>query len=127
MTEIVKKQTKKFQDSLIKLKEVLSRNLKDDDIILDAAIQRFEFTFENSWKTIKLWLKQKGIDALSPKDCIKEAFKMGLITDEAAYLSLLECRNLTSHTYNLKTAMEVYETIKANTNVFEDLLVKIQE
>ena len=120
-------QQKKFKESINRLSDVLKRNINDDDIILDATIQRFEFTFENAWKSIKQILRLKGDDCLSPRDCIKKAYKYGWIKEEDSYLELLECRNLTVHTYNFKVATKVYDTVKKNFHIFEDLHKKLEE
>jgi len=125
MTEQI--QLKKFKASIDRLSEVLKRDIKDDDIILDATIQRFEFTYENGWKAIKQVLRFKGDDCLSPRDCIKKAYKYGWITEEAEFLELLECRNLTSHTYNMNIALKVYNIIKKNAPVFQKLYEKLEE
>jgi nucleotidyltransferase substrate binding protein (TIGR01987 family) len=124
----IKLQLSKFEKSLTKLKESLSRSLEDDDIVLDAVIQRFEFTFENSWKTIKLLLKYKGENNINtPRDCIKTAYRYGWIKEERPMLELLESRNLTSHTYDHKEALNVYNTVKANFKLFEHLLTALKK
>ncbi|MEW5766292.1 MAG: nucleotidyltransferase substrate binding protein [bacterium] len=52
-------------------------------IVRDAAIQRFEYTFEAIWKFLKEYLKQEeGIMCNSPKSCFREAFSLGLLTEE---------------------------------------------
>ena len=43
------------------------------DLNRDASIQRFEFTFELAWKTMRRILKYKGILINSPRDTIREA------------------------------------------------------
>ena len=40
----------------------------------EGLIQRFEYTFELSWKTLKDYLEAKGILVSYPRDVIKEAF-----------------------------------------------------
>lgn len=46
----------------------------EDDIIFDGVIQRFEFTFELSWKLMKTFLEATGIsDIKSPRGAIREA------------------------------------------------------
>ncbi|MFA5205966.1 MAG: nucleotidyltransferase substrate binding protein [Lentisphaeria bacterium] len=71
-------------------------------IVRDALIQRFEFTFELAWKTLKLYLEQQGHELGGPRPVLKKAFVDGLIpTQEEAdiWLRMLEDRNQTSHTY----------------------------
>lgn len=49
----------------------------------DAAIQRFEYSFEATWKTAKRYLSVvEGIDAASPKSVIRASRKVGLFSDE---------------------------------------------
>jgi len=66
----------------------------------DAAIQRFEFTFELAWRTIKDYLAFSGLEARSPRDAIRGAFTSGLIKEDTRWMAMIELRNLTSHTYD---------------------------
>ena len=52
-----------------------------DDMYLDATILRFEFCFELAWKLMKAVLQYDGIAANSPRSCIRESWKQGLIPD----------------------------------------------
>ncbi|OGV27215.1 MAG: hypothetical protein A3F18_07325 [Legionellales bacterium RIFCSPHIGHO2_12_FULL_37_14] len=72
-----------------------------------GAIQAFEFCFELSWKTIKRILFQKGIDVRSPRDAFREAAANELIRDPKIWFQFIEKRNLTSHTYQEATALEI--------------------
>ena len=70
-------------------------------IVRDAAIQRFEYTFESLWKLLKAYLDvREGIVCNSPKQCSREALKAGLLSVKEAETSLVmtDDRNLTSHT-----------------------------
>ena len=71
----------------------------------DAAIQRFEFTFELLWKALKAVSDAAGLPVYSPRDSLRSAFQLGLIEDSAEWFSMLEDRNLASHTYS-ETAVE---------------------
>ncbi|MBX0312757.1 MAG: nucleotidyltransferase substrate binding protein [Sulfurihydrogenibium sp.] len=82
------------------------------DLEIDGTIQRFEFSFELFWKTLKLILKYYGVECNNPRTCIKEAFRNGLIDDDEIFLDMLEDRNLTSHIYDKQTANEIFERIK---------------
>jgi len=81
-------------------------------IVVDAVIQRFEFSFELSWKLMKEVLAYDGIDALSPRAVIKEGFRTKLINDGDAWIDMLEDRNKTSHIYDEKQANDIYVKIK---------------
>lgn len=82
-----------FQNALNALEQALG--IAQSDLEVDGALQRFEFTFELFWKTLKLHLDQEGIIVGTPKQCFKEAYRLGLIRDEASALRMLDDRNLT--------------------------------
>ncbi|MEA3324068.1 MAG: HI0074 family nucleotidyltransferase substrate-binding subunit [Euryarchaeota archaeon] len=122
-----KVQLENLENAAERLKAALEYDPLELDIVMDAVIQRFEFTFETAWKSVKLAAKAVGYDCKSPKGCLKLAYRMGWIDDEERWLELLEARNLTSHTYDQETAIDVYETIKENFQVFGSLLRELRE
>jgi len=79
-----------------------------DEFVRDAAIQRFEFTFELFWKVLKEYALREGLDPRSPRASIRTAFELGLIQDEQLFLKMLESRNLASHTYLEENAEDIY-------------------
>jgi nucleotidyltransferase substrate binding protein (TIGR01987 family) len=79
-------------------------------ILRDAVIQRFEFSFELVWKTLKLYLERQGHECGGPRPTLKKAFAEGLLaTPEEAdrWLQMLEDRNLTSHAYDEALATRI--------------------
>lgn len=113
-----------FSKALNRLKEALERD-QSDDIVLDAVIQRFEFTYELSWKLIKAYMSYSGIaDVKTPRQAFKEAFAAGLIDEGDVWLEMLDDRNLTSHTYDQSTARRVYEKVK---NIYYPAMSKLKE
>lgn len=66
----------------------------------EGLIQRFEYTFELCWKTLKDYLESKGIAVQFPRDVLKEAFHAGIIADGEVWIEMLEKRNTLAHTYN---------------------------
>ena len=99
----------------------------ESDLNRDAAIQRFEFSFELSWKAIQKALRVEGLDGASPKSCFKEAYRLGWILREEPWLSMLEDRNLTSHTYDAKLAEAVYRRLPAHLVAFRELTARLTE
>lgn len=81
-------------------------------IVLDATIQRFEFTFELFWKILKRVLSVDGIEAKSPKDVIKKAYQIGWLDDEDLWLNMMLDRNATSHIYDEEEAQKVYQRVR---------------
>jgi len=110
---------KDFEIALYRLKESYNRAQKgkrEDDYYFfrDSAIQRFEFTVEIFWKTIKVFLKEReGIDCRTPKACIRGFFSAGHINEEDAILLLemIDDRNLTSHTYKEEIAEAIFSRL----------------
>lgn len=83
-------------------------------ILRDGVIQRFEFTFELAWKSLKDYMVDQGSDASEltfPKSVLRAAYAGGLISDEEAWLHMLDARNITSHVYDEKTAEEIADQI----------------
>jgi len=93
-----------------------------NEYMRDSAIQRFEFTFELAWKTMKAYLEDKGVKAYAPRDAIKSAFQVKMIPDDARWLDMLEIRNLTAHIYNEKMAEDVYAKLQGFLPLIKKLL-----
>ena len=89
------------RDSAARLAEAVAQ--PQSELIRDATIQRFEFTFEVVWKTLKLYLERQGYECGGPRPTLKKAFAENLIPtpgEADAWLQMLEDRNLTSHAYD---------------------------
>ena len=109
-----------FEKALQRLKEAVER--AKDDLDKDGVIQRFEFTVELLWKTLKAILEYQGIECYSPRNCIKEAFKANIINDDEIILDMLGDRIKSPHIYNEQTSEEIFERIK---NVYVGYLDKL--
>ena len=68
----------------------------------EGLIQRFEYTLELSWKTLKDYLESEGVEVRFPREVIKAAFQYGIIDNGEAWMDMLQSRNLMSHTYDEK-------------------------
>jgi nucleotidyltransferase substrate binding protein (TIGR01987 family) len=88
------------------LKDAVSRHKELDDLSLEGLIQRFEYTFELSWKTLKDFLESKGENVRFTRDVIKKSFQLDIIDDGEVWLEMLEKRNIMAHTYNEKAFKE---------------------
>ena len=94
------------------LKVALDKPMEEDRTNVDATIQRFEFSVELFWKLLKRILATRGIEKQYPRDVLQQAYAGSLIDNETLWLSMLQDRNLTSHTYNEDLAREIYARIK---------------
>lgn len=102
-----------------KLQQVL--DMPKNEITRDAAIQRFEFTYELVWKTLKKILKVKGIIVNNPRDVFRESAKQGLIVELEVWFKYIEDRNNTTHVYNEQIADDIYSRLP----VFSDFVQKL--
>ena len=94
----------------------------------DSAIQRFEFTFDLSWKAIKAYLQEiHGIESFSPKGCFREAFQQGLIEYGEKWLEMVDDRNKTAHLYKEAMADKVYAKLPEYLQLFKRLLQSLGE
>lgn len=93
----------------------------------DAAIKRFEFTFELSWKLMQEANEYLGKPSSGPKPSIRTAAEKEVINDPETWLKFLEARNLTSHTYRQPLAKEVYERAKAFPPLVESLIASVEK
>lgn len=112
--ERVKELYSDFKMALERLNAALKEDLSKA-IVIDGTIQRFEFSFELAWKLAKALLNYQGIEVEPPRLVVKEAFKAGLIKDGDGWIDMLEDRNKTSHIYDEKQALKIYEKIKIAT------------
>jgi nucleotidyltransferase substrate binding protein (TIGR01987 family) len=111
-----------FGKALSRLHEVLAMN--ETDVVRDALIQRFEFTFETGWKAMFRWLRARGAEVDDEAFAVlPRAFKNRLISDDDGWTELRKKRNLTAHTYKEELAVEVAAMVRARgVHLFDDLL-----
>lgn len=123
-----------LNDILISLKKALTaweNVLKEgySDIVRDATIQRYEFTFELLWKCLRAFLKEhEGISCNSPKSCFREAKKSLTLTEEEIELCLemTDSRNLSVHTYSEKLAKALYDKTKKYFQISKKIFDQIE-
>src|SRR6266566_5795393 len=91
-----------------------------------GLIQAFEFTHELAWNTLKDFLESRGTSNIyGSKDATREGFAKGLLEDGDAWMSMIQSRNQTSHTYNEETADAIAEAILSSyVKAFDNFLNK---
>ena len=114
-----------YEKALQRLAEVLEE--PESAITRDAAIKRFEFTFELLWKSLQKFFRGQGITCNSPKNCLKEAFSYGLVEDNPMWLRMIDDRNLTVHTYNEALSIEIYIHLKDYMPLFNQVLQSLKD
>jgi len=109
-----------FQSALERLNEAYTKTIEyrekeEYTFFRDSTIQRFEFTLEIAWKSIKAFLLEyDGLECRSPKACMREFLSAGYIDHVAVgeLLSMIDDRNLATHTYHEALADEIFSHIE---------------
>ncbi|MCH9020340.1 MAG: nucleotidyltransferase substrate binding protein [Proteobacteria bacterium] len=91
----------------------------------DVAIMRLVYTFEALWRALQRYLAVvEGVEAGTPKSCLRAARDAGLLSDEQteAALKLVDDRNLTVHIYNDALAAEIFGRVPGHIGLMRTLL-----
>src|SRR5580658_5727322 len=103
-----------FERGFVLLREALERKPEELSMLeKEGVIQRFEYTFELAWKTLKDYLEDGGlvISPVTPRQVIKEAFAAKVISDGDVWIHMLDHRNLLSHTYDSSVFEQAVDAI----------------
>ena len=87
-----------------------------DEELRDGVIQRFEYTYELSWKMLKRQLElempsSSEVDGFSFRQLIREGHERGLIQDPEAWFVYRDQRNMAVEAYDNAKAESVYRTV----------------
>jgi len=127
-----KQRLQNFDRAFVLLHEALERG-PDVLSLLEkqGVIQRFELAFELAWKTLKDYFEAGGvvISPVTPRQVIKEAFAAKVISDGQVWITMLDNRNLLSHTYDCAVFEQAVDAIAkhyllAMKNLHQFLVVK---
>jgi nucleotidyltransferase substrate binding protein (TIGR01987 family) len=144
LTENLQKKYKKSTDALITLKAAIENmkrvnkiaelsNEYPDNIyrtFRDSLIQRFEYTFDLTWKYLNLYLESEGrkIEISTPKNTFRESLKMSLLSADEVRLALqmVDHRNLSTHGYDEMLIESISVQIPAYCKLIENILQRTQ-
>ncbi len=115
-----------LQKALASLENALKQ--PKNEFTRDATIQRFEYTFELTWKLLKRYLDaEEGAQEYNIKDLFRTAAKHDLIKSVDNWFTYHKARNLTSHTYHEQTAEETYAAAKLFAHDAKQLLTILEK
>ena len=103
-----------FSRAFFLLQEALEDGVEAlNELEREGVIQRFEYTFELAWNTLKDRMDYDGVAlaTVTPRNVIREAFQARLIGDGEAWIDMLNDRNLMSHTYDSTRFEQVIRNI----------------
>ena len=116
-----------LNDAISRLEEAVVMPLDEHRIIIDATIQRFEFTFELFWKTLKRFMFLEGVETKTPRETLKKAYQFEWIDDEEIWLNMLADRNEMSHVYDDDKAKEIFAHIQKYAPIFRSVFLMLSE
>lgn len=92
-----------FLRALQLLREAIPNVSALSELEQQGLVQRFEFTLELGWKTLKDYLIYQGVvlEQITPRAVIKQAFAAQIIQDGHLWIEMIDHRNLLSHTYDI--------------------------
>lgn len=95
-----KQRFQNFQKAYLQLKSAVNSVESLSVLEKEGLVQRFEYTFELAWKTVKDYLQSQNVDAKFPREVIKKGFEYEIIDNGELWLEMMEQRNLMAHTYS---------------------------
>lgn len=98
------------------------------DLEKQGVIQRFEYTWELAWKTIKDYLENEGIvlEKITPKAVIVAALEARIIIRKEDWMRALDDRNRMSHVYSRIVFAEIVNNIEQGyLSLFDQLYEKL--
>jgi len=109
-----KQRFQNFEKGLFLLREALENGPGSlNKLEQEGVIQRYEYTFELAWKSMKDYLEENGvvIAPVTPRQVVKDAFAAKIIEDGQIWIDMLNHRNLLSHTYEFSVFEKAVEAI----------------
>lgn len=101
---------------LVHKQYAIGENLALERTLQAGIIQSFEFTYELCWKFMKRWLAESlgksAVDGLSRRALFRLSVEYSLIDSVDDWMVFHRARNETSHTYDSKTALEVFSVAR---------------
>lgn len=94
------------------------------NIVKEGILQRFEFTHELAWNTLRNYLEYEGHQNITgSRSATRLAFNLGLITNGQIWMDMIESRNRTVHAYDEKLLEQEYRKVRDSyADCFEQLL-----
>ena len=124
-----------LENAANRLQEMLSRYNTEihDEAVRDSVIQRFEFTYSIALKTLRKYFIElafilEEINQMYFNEMIRTASQLNLIKSNLEkWTNYREMRNLTSHTYDEKIALQVVSIVPDFSEEITYLISKLKE
>ncbi len=123
-----------FREALSSLEIALAEPTEDvnpikQQMMRDSVIQRFEYTYELAWKTMRRALEiqhETPLDDVGRRDLFRRAFETGLIENPSPWFGYQDARNKTAHAYDQKIAADVFQSVRPFLEDAKKLLIALK-
>ena len=98
------------------------------DTLKNGQLQKFEYTLELIWKTLKSYLKEeKGVIVQGSKDTFREIAPFIELSPEVVskLLTVIDDRNSLAHEYEEHIMKHIYPKLKAHMDLIFEVVNKI--
>ena len=98
------------------------------DLEKEGIIQRFEYTWELAWKTLKDYLENEGVvlDKITPKAVLVASLEAKIINQHETWMHALDDRNKMSYVYSKVAFVQVINHItESYLSLFDQLYEKL--
>ncbi len=105
-----------FDRAFLRLHEALQLP-ELNELERNGLMQRFEFTLELAWKTLKDYLEYQGFAFRpSPKETLRQAYEAGYLENVQALIDGYDMRNQLSHDYSDEKFRHAEKLFREETN-----------
>ena len=95
-------------------------------VFRDSLVQRFEYTFDTTWKYLAIYLEYQGLVLIqkSPKIVFRESLKSKILSESEVRVAIemVDHRNLTTHGYDEDLVEEISKNIPNYTQLLGQIL-----
>ncbi|KKS68591.1 MAG: Nucleotidyltransferase substrate binding protein, HI0074 family [candidate division TM6 bacterium GW2011_GWE2_42_60] len=116
----------RFEEALVKMEA--QGEISDYELIRDSVIQRFEFTYEMTWRLLRLFLEKVKLVSLdqltSPRQIFRVAAQVNILSsaDLKIVSDIIEDRNKTTHTYDEEVAEEIAHKLRLYADFMKSII-----
>lgn len=124
----LQKQILLFEKANNTLQKVFIDKSNFSELEKDWVIQRFEYTIEIWWKTLKKVLEYTKLNFVpAPREIIREAYKLYYIESLELWYEFLDIRNQMSHVYSDYYSKDNFDFIKLNSSEITKTIEKLKQ
>ena len=118
----------KYKKALTRLQKVQVSDLASlSELEKEGLIQRFEYTYELSWKTLQDFLRYKGyIDFAGPNATLSLALQDGYITDADGWRKMKKSRELMPYIYD-KEQVDLIDIAGIFADLLKQLCIRLEK